>query len=110
MTQNSQSIRQQTYAVSGPDNGTSDDINDQLKFLPKPLLVILASTNCLIFLCITLVIPIIEVAIGGAYRDQCPINPNIPVYLIVTGACGIATIVLALAIVRQDLFTVFLKD
>lgn len=105
MAQQSQSSRQQTYAISGSNNATSDDIHDQLKFLPKPLLIILGSTNCLIFLCIVLIVPIIEVAIGGAYRDQCTINPNIPVYLIVTGACGIATIVLTLVIVRQDFFS-----
>jgi hypothetical protein len=75
-------------------------------FIPKSLVVILGSTYCLIILCVLLVVPILELAIGATYRNQCPINSNIPVYLIVTGACGIATIVLTIAIVRNDLLVI----
>lgn len=99
--------RQRSYAISGLGTGDSDDIHDQMKFIPKPLMIILKSTKCLISLCIALVVPIIEVAIGRAYQDQCTINPNIPVYLIVSGACGMATIGLTLVIVRENLFISF---
>ncbi|CAF0770754.1 unnamed protein product [Rotaria sordida] len=57
-------------------------------------------------LCIILVIPILEVAIGASYRGQCPINPNIPIYLIVTGACGMTTIFLVLVIIAGFIWCV----
>ncbi len=83
--------------------GTISEDEKNTGFIPKSIAVILGSTYCLIILCVLLVVPILELAIGAAYRNQCPINPNIPVYLIVTGACGIASIVLTIAIVRNDL-------
>lgn len=70
-----------------------------LDLIPAPLTLLLGSIPFFIFLCILLVIPILQVAIGGAYRNQCSINSNIPVYLIVSGSCGIAAILLILAIV-----------
>ena len=121
MALHSQSIRQQTYTVYGQEvtgdrsstnvnqlegqgrktESENDDLAGQLNFVPKALIAVLASTYCLIILSILLIIPIIEIGIGAAYRNQCTINPNIPVYLIVTGACGIATIVLTFVIVRS---------
>ncbi|CAF2424773.1 unnamed protein product [Rotaria sp. Silwood2] len=80
------------------ERGTNEN-RDPIESIPKPILAILGSIHCLVILCVTLIIPILEVAIGASYRDQCPINSNIPVYLIVTGACGMATIVLAVVIV-----------
>jgi hypothetical protein len=85
---------------------TMSEEDKSSSFIPKSIAVILGSTYCLIILCILLVVPILELAIGATYRNQCPINSNIPVYLIVTGACGIATIVLTIAIVRNDLLVV----
>jgi hypothetical protein len=81
---------------------TTNDDENKLNFIPKPVLGILGSTYCFITLCILLVFPILHVAIGGAYIGQCPIQPYIPVYLIVTGSCGMASIVFTLAIVRYD--------
>jgi hypothetical protein len=115
-----QTDRQQTYSVSPRSNvaepnfasildlegqrakqtGTAETTENPFKFIPGPLMIILSSTYCLIILSILLVVPILELAIGAAYIDQCTINPNIPVYLIVTGVCGIASIILSLTIVR----------
>ena len=81
---------------------SSDDITEHLKFLPKPLLTVFGSTFCLIFLVILLIIPVIEIGIGAAYRNQCTINTNIPVYLIVSGACGVASVALMLVLVRYE--------
>jgi hypothetical protein len=72
----------------------------RINFLPPFLSLILGSTYFLVALCIILVIPILELAIGIAYKDQCTINTYIPIYLIVTGACGIAGIGLTIVIVR----------
>jgi hypothetical protein len=82
---------------------TANNTKEKFDYIPSAVTAVLSSIYFLIVLCIMLIIPILELAIGAAYRDQCPINPNIPVYLIVTGACGIATIVLTLMIVRFHL-------
>lgn len=84
-------------------NLSTDDITKHLDFLPKPLLAVLGSSFCLIFLLILLIIPAIQLGIGAAYRNQCTINTNIPVYLIVSGACGVASIALMLVLVRHGL-------
>ena len=109
-------MAQQMYSISPPRNFTDilemegqrgranvsvDETEHPLKHLPGPLKVILSSTYCLIILAVLLVVPILELAIGGAYSNQCTINPNIPVYLIVTGVCGITCIILSLIIVSE---------
>ncbi|CAF5030949.1 unnamed protein product, partial [Rotaria sp. Silwood1] len=79
------------------ERGTTEN-KDPIESIPKPILAIVSSIHCFVMLGVTLIIPILEVAIGASYRDQCPMNPNIPIYLIVTGACGMASIVLVLVI------------
>ncbi|CAF0797841.1 unnamed protein product [Adineta ricciae] len=76
-----------------------DDEDNKLNLIPGPILLILGSVYTLIVLCILLIIPILQLAFGGSYLGQCPVEPNIPVYLIVTGACGLASILLTIMIV-----------
>ena len=104
----------QRPSVSGPQLSSLFDerINDRklprlsngsdkrVNFLPPVLALLLGSKYFLIVLCITLIVPILELAIGIAYRDQCPVNSSIPIYLIVAGACGLAVVGLAIMIVR----------
>lgn len=77
----------------------------RINFLPPFLNLILGSNYFLTVLSIILIVPILELAIGIAYQDKCSVNSNIPIYLIVSGACGIITIALTLVIVRE--FVVF---
>ena len=77
------------------------EIAQRVNFLPPFLALILGSTYFLVALCIILIIPILELAIGLVYKDECDINRYIPIYLIVTGACGIAGVGLTLVIVRR---------
>jgi hypothetical protein len=72
----------------------------RINFFPPFLSLILGSTYFLVVLCIILVVPILELAIGIAYKDQCTVNTYIPIYLIVTGAFGIVGIALTIVIVR----------
>ncbi|CAF1265383.1 unnamed protein product [Didymodactylos carnosus] len=44
-------------------------------------------------------ITVILVAIGASYKNQCRLEPYIPIYLIVSGSCGIATLVLVIVVV-----------
>jgi hypothetical protein len=117
------SPREQTYAyntnsnehVTEANRGTSsgrtnDSDSNPLQMVTSTAAGILGTTYCLVTLCILLILPIIEVAIGSSFRDQCTIEPRIPTYLVVTGACGIASIVLTLAIVRYNLFLSIVKE
>ena len=86
-----------------------EESRKKTRFLPPFLALMLGSTYFLVALCIVLVIPILQLAIGAAYQNQCPVNPNIPVYLIVAGACGCVSIGLAVANV-SSLHLIFLLD
>ncbi|CAF1348574.1 unnamed protein product [Adineta steineri] len=79
---------------SGPSTTSDDEL--KLKFIPGSLVAVLSSVYCLVILFILLVIPILQLAIGASFQNQCPVSPNIPTYLIVSGACGVATIVLTI--------------
>ncbi|CAF0967707.1 unnamed protein product [Rotaria magnacalcarata] len=93
-------------ATRGQPSRTDAEGKMPLDLIPKSLMVVLGSTYCLLVLCVLLVIPILQLAIGASYRDQCTINSNIPVYLIVTGACGMATIILTLVLVAGFIFVI----
>ena len=54
----------------------------------------------LVFLCIRCLVPTLQVAIGTTYRTKCTMNPNIPLYLIGVGACGLAHFLLRTITVR----------
>lgn len=84
----------------------SDDETKAGRFL-KTHMQKLAVTVVVIVLCILLTIPILELVFGTTYRAQCPVNRNIPEYLIVAGACGIVGIGLALVIVRSHISLIF---
>jgi hypothetical protein len=83
------------------------DTERRINFLPPFLALILSSTYFLVALCIILVIPILELAIGIVYVNQCSVNPNIPIYLIVTGGCGFAGVGLTIVIVRYHCYFIF---
>ncbi|CAF0787719.1 unnamed protein product [Adineta ricciae] len=86
-----------TTTTSGERKMADED--NKLDFIPGPIILILGSVYTLIVLCILLIIPILQLAFGGAYLGQCPVEQNIPIYLIVTGACGLASILLTIMIV-----------
>jgi hypothetical protein len=41
---------------------------------------------------VTAIIPIIQLAIGLKYKDQCRIQTLIPTYMIVAGICGLIVV------------------
>ncbi len=64
------------------------------------------SVFSLICLCIILVISILELVFGLIFANQCPIDNRIPLYLVVSGTCGIANIIMTFNFVRL-LFCIF---
>jgi hypothetical protein len=80
----------------------SIETEKKVNFLPPCIALILGSTYFLVVLCILIIIPILQLTIGIVYRNQCPVNFYIPIYLIVAGSFGFANISLMLLIVRHD--------
>lgn len=85
--------------------GTMNENTENLKYIPGPVAAVLSSMYCFITLCVLLIFPILEVAIGASFKDQCPIQPFIPIYLIVAGSCSMVAILLILIVVREILFS-----
>ena len=50
----------------------------------------------LIYLCFLLALPIIKLVFGILYINECPVNKNIPLYMILSGAGGLALVLLLL--------------
>jgi hypothetical protein len=75
-------------------NGWTNDNSIKMKSVQSWIPGIFGSGFCLIFLCIILVIPILQLVFGLVFQNQCPIKNQIPLYLIVSGACGIANILM----------------
>ncbi|XP_070552897.1 transmembrane protein 272-like [Ptychodera flava] len=51
--------------------------------------------GCLIFSAVSMAIPITMIIIGSIYKDDCPAEPYIPIYLIVSGAFVLAAFFLS---------------
>jgi hypothetical protein len=50
------------------------------------------------------IVSLIQVIIGSLYNDNCPVNPYIPIYLIVAGVLGLLLPVFLVCLVRFRLF------
>lgn len=50
----------------------------------------------LIYLSVSLALPIAKLVLGILYVKECPVNQLIPLYMIVAGGCGVAVVVLIL--------------
>ncbi|XP_071950285.1 transmembrane protein 272-like isoform X2 [Antedon mediterranea] len=59
-------------------------------FLVKLLLILLNTLCCTIMMALILAVPITMIVIGAVYKDDCPAQDKIPIYLIVGGAFTIA--------------------
>ncbi|CAF1343593.1 unnamed protein product [Adineta steineri] len=82
---------------------------DEARLESSPSDGIITSVVIFVLLCVLLVIPILQLAIGTSFQNQCPVSPNISTYLIVSGACGIATIVLIIIMGNVWVFRVHSK-
>jgi hypothetical protein len=76
------------------------------KYIPSWIHSKYGSVFSLIFLCIILVISILELVFGLIFANQCPIDNRIPLYLVVSGTCGIGNVIMIFNFVRL-LFCIF---
>ena len=50
----------------------------------------------LIYLSFLVALPVTKLVLGILYVKECPVNKNIPLYMIISGACGLAIVILLL--------------
>ncbi|CAF1420465.1 unnamed protein product [Adineta steineri] len=55
-----------------------------------------STISVLIYLIFLLSLPIAKLVLGILYMKECPVNRNIPLYMIVAGACGLTLVILLL--------------
>ena len=56
----------------------------------------LGTVAALIYLSFCLALPTVKLTLGIIHRENCPLNTRIPLYMIVSGACGLGLILLLL--------------
>ncbi|CAF0849445.1 unnamed protein product [Rotaria sp. Silwood1] len=54
----------------------------------------LSTVAVLIYLTALLALPIIKLVLGILYVRECPVNKNIPLYMIISGVCGLVIVIL----------------
>lgn len=60
-----------------------------LDFLKKLILILAGTIGCTIAIGLVMAIPIAMIVIGAEYKNDCPIERKIPIYLIVAGSVGV---------------------
>lgn len=60
-----------------------------MDLLKRAIELFAGTIGCTIALCFLLALPIAMIVIGVQYKDNCPVEPFIPIYLIVAGSCGL---------------------
>ena len=62
--------------------------------------ILCACPFVLLALVLFLGIPLVQIVIGSLYKNECPVNPLIPIYLIVTGVATLTLIPTVILAVR----------
>lgn len=60
-----------------------------MDFMKKLILLLAGTIGCTILIGLVMAIPIAMIVIGAKYKNQCPVEDKIPIYLIVAGAVGV---------------------
>jgi len=60
-----------------------------LDFLKKLIIILVGTIGCTIAIGLVMAIPIAMIVIGAKYKNDCPVQDKIPIYLIVAGAVGV---------------------
>ncbi|XP_059153135.1 transmembrane protein 272-like [Physella acuta] len=77
-------------------NVARQESQNTLTFLQAVFVIILSSVCCSIFIGLYLSVPISMLVIGALYKDDCPIEPMIPTYLLLAGSIGFVTSLISL--------------
>ncbi|KAJ8298059.1 hypothetical protein KUTeg_024590 [Tegillarca granosa] len=74
----------------------STESESPLEFISRVIHMLWSSILTTVFLIILIALPVSMIGFGTAYRDECPKQPNIPIYLLVGGCFGIIKVFLML--------------
>ncbi|KAF6199981.1 hypothetical protein GE061_006279 [Apolygus lucorum] len=78
-----------TYeSVIGRVREAHKESNGTVDFIKKVIILLAGTIGCTIAICVTIVIPIAMFCVGSNYFNDCPLNPNIPLYLLLGGLLG----------------------
>lgn len=75
-------------SIFGQFQDTTDGGGNSLEYFKSALVMFLGTAGCTVSLMLVLAIPMSMILIGAKYKDDCPVEPFIPVYLIVAGSFG----------------------
>ncbi|KAL5011692.1 hypothetical protein ScPMuIL_010243 [Solemya velum] len=74
----------------------SDESTNCCDFVQRAFVILAGTWAMTVFLGLLLPLPLAMMAIGVKYLDECPIQPKIPVYLLVGGSFGMMKLILRL--------------
>ncbi|XP_059140905.1 uncharacterized protein LOC131928791 [Physella acuta] len=77
-------------------NVARQESQNTLTFLQAVFVIVQSTVCCSFCLGFYLSVPIPMIVIGALYKDDCPIEPMIPTYLLLTGSLGLLTSLLSL--------------
>ena len=72
-------------SLFGRIRDTHKSSRNLIDFLAKLILLLLGTIGCTIACSITIVIPVCMIIIGSIHLNDCPVEPSIPIFLIVGG-------------------------
>lgn len=79
-----------TYdSIFGNIQQAREESSNALDFLKRFLILLGSTAGCTVCLAFFFAIPLACIIIGFIYRDECPVQKYIPIYLIVLGSFGI---------------------
>ncbi|ESO89462.1 hypothetical protein LOTGIDRAFT_165057 [Lottia gigantea] len=73
-----------------------DDSDDIVDYLIRSFEVLWNSAWMTCILLLLFAIPISMLVVGSSYRQDCPVEPTVPLYLLIFGACGFLEIIILL--------------
>lgn len=76
-------------SIFGQFQDTTDGGGNSLEYFKTAVIMFLGTAGCTISLMLLLAIPMSMILIGAKFKDDCPVEPFIPIYLIVGGSFGI---------------------
>jgi len=89
-------------SLFGRIRDTHKSSRNLIDFLAKLILLLLGTIGCTVACSITVVIPVCMIIIGSLHVNDCPIEPNIPLFLIVGGSFSVLKYILNLGSVGKN--------
>lgn len=95
-------------SIFGQFKENKDGSDSSLAYFKKAAMMFAGTAGCTFSLMLLLALPMSMIIIGSKYKDDCPVEPFIPIYLIVGGSFGIlktVIIILQRIIYNEDIFS-----